>query len=123
MEEKIPLYQSVKQHIRIFLDINDGKSEMEHFDYQRNDGYKTSIDAGFEDLDLQKDSAKIMLYMQNNIITFNNGKKYQITKREFQPCLPVMLILHVEEIKKSIDNLLRYFGDEENSRTFREFLL
>ena len=99
MEEKIPLYQSVKQHIRIFLDINDGKSEMEHFDYQRNDGYKTSIDAGFEDLDLQKDSAKIMLYMENNIITFNNGKIYQITKREFQPCIPVMLILHVEEIK------------------------
>lgn len=41
-----------------------------------------------------------MLYMQNDIIRFNNGREYRITKREFQPCVPVMLILHVEEIKK-----------------------
>ena len=100
MEKQMSPYQSVRQCIRIFLSLNDGKSEMAHFDYQRNDGYQTKIDSGFEDLDLQKDAAKIMLYMQNDIISFNNGRKYQITKREFQPCVPVMLILHVEEIKK-----------------------
>ena len=100
MEKQMSPYQSVRQCIRIFLSLNDGKSEMEHFDYQRNDGYETKIDAGFENLDLQKDAAKIMLYMQNDIIRFNNGREYRITKREFQPCVPVMLILHVEEIKK-----------------------
>ena len=45
------------------LSTTTKKSEMAHFDYQRNDGYQTKIDAGFEDLDLQKDAAKIMLYM------------------------------------------------------------
>ena len=53
MEKQMSPYQSVRQCIRIFLSLNDGKSEMEHFDYQRNDGYQTKIDAGFEDLDLQ----------------------------------------------------------------------
>ena len=77
MEKQMSPYQSVRQCIRIFLSLNDRKSEMEHFDYQRNDGYETKIDAGFEDLDLQKDAAKIMLYMQNDIISFNTY--WQIT--------------------------------------------
>ena len=52
MEKQMSPYQSVRQCIRIFLSLNDGKSEMEHFDYQRNDGYQTKIDAGFENLDI-----------------------------------------------------------------------
>lgn len=48
----------------------------------------SKIDAGFEDLDLQKDAAKIMLYMQNDIISFNNGRKYQITKKRISAVCP-----------------------------------
>lgn len=90
--------ESVKEFIRIFLKPNDGKSEMEHFDYERGDKYRTDIDAGFEDLNLHNDIAKIMMYMQNDIIRFNNGRKYRVYKREFQPCVPVILYLYVEEI-------------------------
>lgn len=94
-------YESVKENIQIFLKTIDGKSEMEHFDYNRDDEHQTHIDAGFEYLNLHKDLAKIMLYMQNDIIRFNNGRTYKVIKREFQPCVPVMLYLYVEEI---IDN-------------------
>lgn len=102
MTEKYSPYESVREYIRIFLKTIDGKSEMEHFDYNRDDDeYQTHIDAGFEDLNLHEDLAKIMLYMQNDIIRFNNGRTYKVIKREFQPCVPVMLYLYVEEI---IDN-------------------
>ena len=89
-----------KEYIQIYLKTIDGKLEMEHFDYKRKDEYRTDIDAGYENLDLREDIAKIMLYMQNDIICFNNGRKYKVIKREFQPCRPVMFYLYVEEILK-----------------------
>ena len=97
MSDKIAPEQSVRQFIRIFLKPIDGKTEMEHFDYNRSDKVRTNIDAGFEDLDMRVDVAKIMLYMQNDIICFNNSKRYKVIKREFQPCVPVTLVLYVEE--------------------------
>lgn len=98
MQQGYSPFESVKTNIRVFLKPIDGQSEMKHFDYYRNDEYKTNIDAGFEDLNLHDDIAKIMMYMQNDIIRFNNGRKYKVQKREFQPCIPVMLYLYVEEI-------------------------
>lgn len=92
--------ESVKEVIRIFLQPTDGKFEMEHFDYKRDDKHETNIDSGFEELNLHNDIAKIMMYMQNDIIRFNNGRKYRVCKREFQPCVPVTLYLYVEEIVK-----------------------
>ncbi len=88
-----------KTNIRVFLALKSGEREKDHFDFNRNDEYKSDIDAGYEDLNLKEDIAKIMLYMQNDTIVFNNGRKYRVIEREFQPCRPVMLCLTVEEIK------------------------
>lgn len=101
--EKMSASESVKEFIQVFLKTTDGKQQSEHFDYSRNDQYTTFIDKGIENLSLRKDVTKIMLYMQNDIITFNNGKSYKVVKREFQPCVPVMLILYVEEIIEFTD--------------------
>lgn len=90
--------KDAKTSIQIFLKTIDGKSEMEHFDYCRADGFKTNIDAGFEDLNLHDDSVKIALYKDCEVIRFNNGRKYKVVKREFQPCIPVTLYLYLEEI-------------------------
>lgn len=98
MEKNLIPSESIKEHIRIFLKLSDGKTEMEHFDYHRSSKYRTNIDAGYEDLSMRDDSTKIMLYMQNDIIVFNNGRKYKVRKREFQACIPVTLYLYVEEI-------------------------
>ena len=56
---------------------------MEHFDYQRNDGYQTKIDAGFEDLNLQKDAAKIMLYMKMILLVLIMVKNTRLLKENF----------------------------------------
>lgn len=98
MKENYSPYDSVRKNIRVFLKTMDGKTEQEHFDYNRNDKYMTHIDSGYEDLNLQEDFAKIMLYMQSDTITFNNGRRYKVLDRTFQPCVPVMLYLYVEEI-------------------------
>ena len=98
MKEEHSPYKSVKEYIHIILKTTDGKSEAEHFDYNRNQEYKTNIDSGYENLNLHEDLAKIMLYMQNDIICFKNGRTYKVLKREFQPCVPVTLYLYVEEI-------------------------
>ena len=97
MQEYSP-FEAVKNDIRIYLEPIDGKSQKDHFDYYRDTEYKTNIDFGYENLDLHEDAIKIMMYMQNDIIKFSNGRKYKVHKREFQPCVPVMLILYVEEI-------------------------
>ena len=99
MSNTITPNQSVKEYIRIQLKPVDGKDEMEHFEFSRRDGYQTNIDAGYEDLLLREDSTKIMMYMQNDNILFNNSRRYRVVKREFQPCIPVMLYLYVEEIE------------------------
>lgn len=88
-----------KKYLRVFLSLPDGENVMDHFDFNRNDAYTTNADAGYEDLDLQKDIGKIMLYMQNDILRYNNGRKYKVLGREFQPCRPTTLFLTVEEIK------------------------
>ena len=81
MKENYSPYDSVRKNIRVFLKTMDG-----------------NIDSGYEDLNLQEDFAKIMLYMQSDTITFNNGRRYKVLDRTFQPCVPVMLYLYVEEI-------------------------
>lgn len=98
MQQNYSPEESVKENIQIFLKTEDGKLEMEHFDYRRKDGYRTNIDAGYEDLNMHEDLAKILMYMQCDTIRFNNGRIYKVKKREFQPCIPVMLYLYVEEI-------------------------
>ena len=69
------------------------------FDVKRNDEYKTTADAGYEDLDLKADAMKIQLYFQSDIIEFNNGRRYKVVSKRFQPCRPVTLTIDVEEIK------------------------
>ena len=98
MGKEYSAQESVKKHIQIFFKTTDGKSEMEHFDYNRNDKYTTEIDAGYENLVLPDDAMKVELYMKCDIIRFNNGRKYKVIHREFQPCIPVMLYIYVEEI-------------------------
>lgn len=88
-----------KTYIRVFLALPSGERLDENFDFNRDDEYRSDIDAGYEDLNLKEDMAKLMLYMQNDTLLFNNGRKYKVIKREFQPCRPVMLCLTVEEIK------------------------
>ena len=84
--------------IRVHLRLPNGEDERNHFDYNRNDLYTSIADSGFEDLDMNDDLAKIMLYMNNDIICFNNGRMYKVISREFQPCRPMMLYLNVEEM-------------------------
>lgn len=97
-DEKMSSNEIAKTYLRVLLISNDEKSIFENFDINRNDGYKSDIDAGYEDLNLKEDMAKLMLYMLNDTILFNNGKVYKVIKREFQPCRPVLLCLTVEQI-------------------------
>ncbi|MBQ8116762.1 MAG: hypothetical protein IJ147_01665 [Lachnospiraceae bacterium] len=90
--------KDAKTSIQIFLKTIDGKSERDHFDCNRADGFKTNIDAGYEYLNLHEDSVKIALYKDCDVICFNNERKYKVVKREFQPCIPVTLYLYLEEI-------------------------
>lgn len=88
-----------KRYIRICIeDVNTSKLA-EGLNQERNDGYESTVDFGYEDLDMKEDQMKIQLYMNCDIITLNNNKEYRVIKRVFQPNRPVMLCLDVEEIK------------------------
>ena len=86
--------EGVRKYIRIFLVDEKGKQ----IQYNRTDGYSTSIDAGFEDLLLKEDCAKIDLYRTSKYINLYNNKTYEVIKREFMPCIPVTLYLYLKEV-------------------------
>ena len=92
-------YEAVKEYIQIFLDVN-GEPEMNHLYYDRSYEYKTDIDAGYENLSLRDDQAKIKLYMECDILKFENGRLYKVIERIFKPDIPVKLILRLKEIGK-----------------------
>lgn len=98
MNDNYSPMDEVKNKIRVFLQPVDQKERSEHFNFNREEKYHTTIDDGYEDLDMHYDLAKIMMYMNNDNILFSNGKRYIVQKRSFQPCVPVMLTLYVEEV-------------------------
>lgn len=87
-----------KKIIRIHM-VNLDSDEILAFNSRREDGYKTCIDNGFEDLDMVDDMMRIQMYKDIDVITLNNNKYYKVIHRVFQPCVPQMLILYVKEIE------------------------
>lgn len=88
-----------KRSIRVQINNVNAARLDEGLNQKRNDEYVTTIDFGYEDLDMREDQMKIQMYMNCDILTLNNDKEYRVTKRVFQPNRPVMLWLDVEEIK------------------------
>jgi hypothetical protein len=97
--------EMAKRHIRVSITnlsaIKRGENPEDGFYGNRNDGYATTADWGYEDLDLREDAEKIQLYMTSNVLTFNNNKYYRVVRRIFQPNRPVTLYIDVEETSKS----------------------
>ena len=59
MSDKQNPQESIQEYIRIiFLNENGRPLKLQ----QRNDEYNTTVDNGYEDLNLRKDSTKINLY-------------------------------------------------------------
>ena len=52
-----------------------------------------------EDLIFGEDDCKINMYNSAIYISMMNGKTYKVTKRVFQPCIPCMLKLYIQEIE------------------------
>ena len=88
-----------QKHIRVHINNISRTKPDEGLNQGRQDGYECTVDYGYEDLDLREDATKIYLYMQCDVLTLNNNKKYKVVKRVFQPNRPVMLWLDVEETK------------------------
>lgn len=88
-----------KRSIRVQINNVNAVRLDEGLNQKRNDEYVTTVDFGYEDLDMREDQMKIQMYMNCDILTLNNDKEYRVTKRVFQPNRPVMLWLDVEEIK------------------------
>jgi hypothetical protein len=82
-----------KTYMRIFL--FDEEENM--ISYNRNDEYETTVDHGYEDLDLKEDAVKISLYQNAEYIELYNDKSYKVIKRVFMPCRPVCLYLYLKE--------------------------
>lgn len=87
-----------RKNIRIHINNTSAIGPDEGLNQHRHDGYESTVDWGYEDLDLQKDFAKIQLYLTCDFLTLNNNKNYHVIKRTFQPNRPVMLWIDVEEV-------------------------
>ncbi len=92
--------EAVKKYIRVQITNLSSEKLDEGLNQGRNDGYESTVDWGYEDLDLREDAEKIQLYMSNDFLTLNNNKYYKVVKRIFQPNRPVMLCIDVEEINQ-----------------------
>ncbi|WP_294408371.1 hypothetical protein [uncultured Ruminococcus sp.] len=92
-----------KKFIRVCMyphDINGKKIEFTDYSYRAGDKYCTTLDSGFfEDLIFGEDDCKINMYNSAIYISMMNGKTYKVTKRVFQPCIPCMLKLYIQEIE------------------------
>lgn len=64
----------------------------------RDDGYQTTIDSGWETLNLKEDIAKINFYQTVEYIDLWYDRKFKVVKRTFMPCRPVSLYLMLKEI-------------------------
>ena len=87
-----------KKYIRVNLFLENGqmvKSE------RKLSGYETTVDNGYEDLNLREDATKIELYLKSDYITLEDNNEYEVTKRIFQPNRPVMLCLYLKKIAKT----------------------
>lgn len=89
--------------IRIFMhpyDVNGNELKLKDYSYRAGDENCTSLDYGFfEDLIFGEDDCKINMYNSATQISMMNGKTYRVTKRVFQPCIPCMLELYIQEIE------------------------
>lgn len=87
-----------KKCIRVHINNVNSEKLNDGLNSNRSDEYKSTVDWGYEDLDLREDATKIQLYMNCDILTLNNDKEYRVIKRVFQPNRPVMLWIDVEEV-------------------------
>lgn len=93
-ENKLKPQESIKEYIRIvFLDKNDKQIRTNN----RKDEYETTVEWGFEDLNLKTDSTKINLYNTAEYIELWGDKRFRVVKRTLMPCCPVCLYLTLEE--------------------------
>lgn len=84
----------VKQNIRVVL-LNEKGNPLK---LQPRDGQDAStVDSGYEDLDLREDQEKIHLYQTTEHLDLWNDKKFKVIKRSFMPCRPVALFLYLQE--------------------------
>lgn len=87
-------HESSKNYIRVILLDEKGNPLKLPI---RNDKYTTTIDSGYEDLNLREDTAKIDLYKACDYIDLWHNKSFKIVKRIFMPCVPVSLYLFLKE--------------------------
>lgn len=103
MEQKISPEESKKKSIRIQMhpyDVDGKELKFEEFTYRFGNEYCTTVDKGFyEDLIFGENDCKINMYNTAEYISMMNGKTYKVIKRKFQPCVPCMLILHIQEVQ------------------------
>lgn len=92
--EKLNSQESIKKYIRVFLKDENGKQ----IKCEREDKYSTTVDIGYEDLDLRDDDVKISLYQNSEYIELWDGRVFKVLKRIFMPCCPVCLYLTLKEI-------------------------
>lgn len=85
--------ENIKKYIRIFFFDADTKKGIS---VARKDEYCTTVDLGYEDLDLRADAAKIYLYQTSKFIQLYDGL-YEVKKTEFMPCTPVCLYLYLKK--------------------------
>jgi hypothetical protein len=85
--------ENIKEYIRvIFLDNNDKQIKS-----NRDDKYETTVEWGYEDLNLKTDSTKINLYNTAEYIELWGNRRFKVIKRTLMPCCPVCLYLTLEE--------------------------
>ncbi len=97
-DEEFNEHEQLKEHIRVHINNLSAPRKDMGLNENRRDRFKTTVDYGLEDLNPKEDLAKIYMYMQSPILTLNNDKYYKVVRRVFQPCIPVMLIIDVEEM-------------------------
>ncbi|KOA19341.1 hypothetical protein CLHOM_24470 [Clostridium homopropionicum DSM 5847] len=93
-DKDISPQESITKYIRVMLLDENNKQ----ITYERKDGYRTTVEDGYEDLNLIEDSIKISLYQTAEHIELYNNKKYKVINRSFMPCCPVCLYLTLKEI-------------------------
>lgn len=91
--------KALKDCVRVqFFHANSNKG-MWNLGNDRHDGWETDLDiGGYEDLLLKEDIVKLQMYLHTDYFTFNTNKEYRVVKRFFQPCIPVMLCIELEEV-------------------------
>lgn len=92
---KLSTQEEIRESIRVFL-YDENKNII---NYKREDEYSTTVESGFEDLNLKKDATKISLYQTCEYIELYNNKKYKVVERSLQPCCPVCLYLILKEVE------------------------